>query len=410
MIQTSKLIQKDKLVQKSKSIQTSHTIQILEMMSDFVKSDTSNLVRHRKTKLVTRQFSKLAILVLGLSYFWGSVNAAEQAPRPVQVKPVKAMEQQPTADILGTIYSRNQVQLTAGVDGKLEWVAEPGTYVKKGDLIAQVELLPLQLKQAEQTAQLKRAKINLQYLERELKRQRELRKKNSASQYQLEQTQSQSELAQSDLEIAELRLKQINDQLSRAAIRSPFEGVVTERVRRAGYDVGRSDVLVNLLDTESLEVRLFVPVKHLAFTKPGSEVVLSSRSENGETFQVKARAKTIIPAADPRSQTFEMRINVPEEGKNFWAAGQLIKVSLPIESIRAAITVHRDALILRRDGTYVVKIDNENKAHRLKVRVGKGQGDWVTVQGDLKQGDQVATRGAERLQDGQIVVVQSAGS
>ncbi len=333
--------------------------------------------------------------------------AQEAPPSPVQVTSVKAAEAQPSADILGTIYSRNQVQLTAGVTGKLEWVAEPGTYLKKGDLVAQIELLPLQLRQAEQKAQLKRAKINLQYLERELKRQKELRLKKSASQYQLDQTQSQFELAQSDLEIAELQLKQINEQLSRATILSPFDGVVTERSRRAGFDVGRSDVLVQLLDTESLEVRLFVPVKYLAFTKPGSRVTLSSKSEMGERLTAEAVASTIIPAADPRSQTFEMRINVPEEGKRFWAAGQLVKVSLPIETARSALTVHRDALILRRDGTYVVKIDQQNKAHRLKVKVGKGKGDWVVVEGDLKQGDQVATRGAERLREGQSVSIQS---
>lgn len=339
-----------------------------------------------------------------------NLNAQEALPSPVKVEPVKLIESQPSADIFGTIYSRNQVQLTAGVTGRLEWVAEPGTFLKKGDLVAQIELLPLQLRQAEQKAQLKRAKINLQYLERELQRQKELREKNNTSQYQLDQTESQFELAQSDLEISELQLKQINDQLSRATIVSPFDGVVTERSRRAGFDVSRSDVLVQLLDTENLEVRLFVPVKYLAFTKPGSEVTLSSKSETGETLSINADSSTIIPAADPRSQTFEMRVNVPVEGNRFWAAGQLVKVSLPIETARSAITVHRDALILRRDGTYVVKIDDENKAHRLKVQVGKGKGDWVTVKGALKQGDQVATRGAERLREGQKVVIQSTGA
>ena len=337
-----------------------------------------------------------------------AVNAAEAPLSPVAVKQVKSSFSSPTVDIMGTVYSRNQVQLTAGVTGKLEFVAEPGTYLKKGDLVAQIELLPLQLQQAEQSAQLKRAKINLQYLEREVKRQRQLRKNNSASQYQLEQTESQYELALSDIEIADLRLKQINEQLSRATIRSPFDGVVTERMRRTGYDVSRSDVLIQLLDTESLEVRLFVPVKYLAFTKPGSEITLSNAGR-GESLRISATTTTIIPTADPRSQTFEMRANIPSEGASYWAAGQLVKVSIPVEEKRAALTVHRDALILRRDGTYVVRIDPDNTAHRLKVIVGKGSGDWVNVEGDLKQGDRVATRGAERLQEGQKVIVQATG-
>ncbi len=349
--------------------------------------------------------------------FSAAIHAQQTPASPVKVSAVKSISTQPTADILGTIYSRNQVQLTAGITGKLEWVAEPGTYVKAGDKVAQIELLPLKLRQAEQQAQLKRAKINKQYLARELQRQKALRQKNSASQYQLEQTESQYQLAQSDQEIAELQLKQINDQLSRATILSPFDGVVTSRSRRAGFDVSRSDVLVNLLDTESLEVRLFVPIKYLAYTKPGSQVTLFNKNEssfsgkeNNQTLALPAKVSTIIPAADPLSQTFEMRIKVPEQGQKYWAAGQLVKVSLPIESSRSALTVHRDALILRRDGTYVVKIDSENKAHRLKVKVGKGAGDWVMIDGDLKQGDNVATRGAERLREGQQVTIQSTGA
>ncbi|MCP4412003.1 MAG: efflux RND transporter periplasmic adaptor subunit, partial [Gammaproteobacteria bacterium] len=48
--------------------------------------------------------------------------------------------------------------------------------------------------------------------------------------------------------------------------------------------------------------------------------------------------------------------------------------------------------------------------HRLKVEVGMGQGDRVIVEGELKPGDQVAIRGAERLKEGQEVEIQLAGS
>ena len=255
----------------------------------------------------------LVLVTLSLSSFAEETQQSEPLS-PVEVESVKSFEVSPTADIMGTVYSRNQVELTAGVSGRLEWVAEPGTYLKQGDLVAQIELLPLQLRQAEQLAQLRRAKINLQYLERELKRQEELKLKKSVSQYQLDQTQSQYELAGSDLEIAELKLQQINQEMDRATILSPFDGVVTERRRRAGFDVGRSEILVQILDTESLEVRLHVPVKYLAFVKPGSAVVLSTHNGINKSFSLKADATTIIPAANPRSQTFEIRVDVPDEG------------------------------------------------------------------------------------------------
>ena len=350
----------------------------------------------------------LSILgLLSTATFAAEPDKKGPPPSPVKIELVKSLDEVPSATLTGTIYSRNQVQLTAGVTGRLEWVAKPGTYLQQGDLVAQIELLPLQLRQAERKAQFKRAKINLVYLKKELKRQNELRQNKNTSQLQLEQTQSQVELAESDLEISELQLKQINEQLARATVRSPFEGVVTERFRRAGYDVGRSDVLVQLLDTKRLEARVYIPVKYLAFTKPGIQVTLSTQDSNQKIVELTALASTIIPSIDPLSQTFEKRINLPEQTQKFWSAGQMVKVKVPVESDKIALTVHRDALILRSDGTYVVKIDNNNVAHRLKVIVGKGQNDWVTVTGEIKQGDRIAIRGAERLTNGQLVIIQS---
>ena len=239
--------------------------------------------------------------------------------------------------------------------------------------------------QLEQQAQLKRAKINVNYLHNEVQRLQKLRKSNSASQFQLDQSQSQYDLAKTDIEIADLKLQQINDQIQRANVTAPFSGVITERIVRAGTDVNRSDSLLKLLDTEHLEVRLYVPIKYLAFIRKGHSLNIS---------------------ADAKSQTFEVRINIPTHLNESWAAGQLVKVTVPIQATKNTLTVHRDALILRKDGTYVVKIDIDNKVHRLPVIVQNGTFDRVSIEGDLKAGDNVAIRGAERLNEGQQVVVQ----
>lgn len=331
---------------------------------------------------------------------------AQQPASPVRTEEVKQTLFTPTVDIVGTVHSRHNVQLTAGVDGRLDWVVEPGTMLNKGDVVARIDQLPLQLQQAEQQAEIKRAQINQQYLKRELARLAELRKTNVASVFEYDQTKSQYELAGTELEIARLRLKQIEDQLQRASVKAPFDGVITERLREAGADVNRSEILVRMLDTENLEGRVFVPVKYLPFVRSARQVDVSS---DNATFT--ADVKAIIPAADTRSQSFELRVTLPPQSNTLWAAGQLIKASLPVQAPREMLTVHRDALILRRDGTYVVVIDKDNKAHRRRVRVGEGQDEWVSVTADtLNPGDRVATRGAERLQDGQEVIVAEVGA
>ena len=72
-----------------------------------------------------------------------------------------------------------------------------------------------------------------------------------------EQTEAARDLAVSDAKLTRVRIRQIDDQIRRAAVRAPFTGVVTSRLHRAGEDVSRGDVLaqMTLVDGASAHVR-----------------------------------------------------------------------------------------------------------------------------------------------------------
>ena len=342
----------------------------------------------------------LSILV-ATTFYSGLAQGAQPVKKPVKVDRVKQMVLPATSDFMGTVESRTHIPITAGVNGRIEKIAQPGDFVSQGDVLIAMDTLPLQLRLAEQKAQLKRAEINMRYLSNEVVRLEQLKKTNATSQFQLDQQRSQFELAESDHEIALLKLKQIEDELSRAVVTAPFEGVVTERVMRAGSDVNRSDTLLRFLDTTNLEAHVYVPVKYLSFLRRGNELTLSSNEQT-----IKAKIHAIIPSADSRSQTVEVRILIPESLNHVWAAGQLVKVTVPVQQSKQSLTVHRDALILRKNGVYVVKVDDDNVVSRLPVQVGAGTRDRVSILGDIQAGDQIAIRGAERLVDGEQVVIQ----
>ena len=65
----------------------------------------------------------------------------------------------------------------------------------------------------------------------------------------------------------------------------------------------------------------------------------------------------------------------------------------------------RDALIIRADGLFVVKVDGDQRAERVSVKAGVADGDWIAVDGKLKAGDQVIVRGAELLRGNEPVQV-----
>ncbi len=67
----------------------------------------------------------------------------------------------------------------------------------------------------------------------------------------------------------------------------------------------------------------------------------------------------------------------------------------------------RDSAILRKDGAFVMRINDDAKAERVAVEVREASGDQIAVSGALQSGDRVAVRGAEALDDGELVAVQT---
>jgi RND family efflux transporter MFP subunit len=339
--------------------------------------------------------------LLVVSLFLASPALAQQPPASVvQVASVLRTELAPTVAVPGTIFSRNDVQITAGVPGQLQMVKEPGTFVDKGDIVAQIDGRTLLLQRAEQEALLQRAQINVRQLESQLHRQQELIGSNLVSQFDLEQTEANRDLAISDANITKVRIRQIDDQIQRAEIRAPFSGVVISRYHRAGEDVLRGEVLAQMTDIQNMEVRAFVPLKHLPRAVVGDSINIFAMDSRFE-----GRIRALIPTGDVRSQTFEARIDLPKSAAASWTVGQLVSVSVPIRSRQVTLAIPRDALVLRNNGSFVFRISDENKAEKIRVNIGDSAGDLVAVSGPLLEGDRVAIRGAENLREGADVKV-----
>jgi RND family efflux transporter MFP subunit len=287
------------------------------------------------------------------------------------------------------------VQLTAGVAGQLTMVAEPGTMVQAGQTIASIDRETLLLQRAEQEVLLERAEINIRQLNSQLQRQVELQGGNLVSEFDLEQTEANRDLAVADAKLIKVRIRQIDDQIRRADVRAPFSGVVTTRLRRAGEDVSRGEILGAMTDIRNMEVRAFVPLKHLPRTVVGDSIDVFATNT-----QFAGSIRSLVPTGDIRSQTFEARIDLPAEASDSWTVGQLVSVGIPIRSGRQSLAIPRDALILRQDGSYVFRINEENKAERIAVDIGDSAGDLIAVSGLLAEGDRVAVRGAENLREG----------
>ena len=230
--------------------------------------------------------------------------AQDQRPSPVQIARAEVRQLAPSVQSTGIVRSRAAADLAAAVGGRLQFVAEPGTAVKAGAVVARLDMREMSLARAEQAARVKRAQVNLTALDRELERLRA--SGNAVSRFNVDQAQSNRDLAEADLQVARASLAQTDDQLSRSRLTAPFDGVVSDRVRRVGEEVARGEIVARIVNPEELEIRLFVPLRHVRAIQPGHvvDVVADKR-------HFTATVSTIVPAGDPRTQSFEVLVKAP---------------------------------------------------------------------------------------------------
>lgn len=346
--------------------------------------------------------SRIASLMFLSSVISLGAHAQENAPvAAVVVKQVQEKSLQRQLPISGRVHSRNDVELSLTIAGELHTVAEPGTVAERGAIIASLDEQPILLRKNELEIRAAREQVNLTYLSKELQRLQKLRKTNSVSQGLLDEAESKRDMSKSDLAVIRSQIQQVEDELRRSRVIAKFGGMVVERQRKGGEYVQSGDVILRLVDIDHLEVRFAVPVNYQGRVAVGDAIAFQHSADGA----LEGKVRTIIPAVNENSQTFEVRADILAAGKHVGiAVGQLISVSLSISTGNIALMIPRDAVVLRSEGSYVYRITRDNTAEKVAVQLGEGERDWVSVTGRLRRGDWVAVRGVERLEEGQAVV------
>jgi RND family efflux transporter MFP subunit len=340
------------------------------------------------------------VLAAGLVALAGLAQAQWGGASVVEIGEARVAAMSPTMQVAGTVVSRSDAFLSAEVEGRLVYVADVGSRVGEGDVIARIEDTNLRLRAQELAAEVARATARLNFLEADLVRFERLAETNLAALSQIEQTRSERDIAASDLAVVNSRLSQVEDQLERTEIRAPFPGVVAERVAQAGERVATGARVVRLVNPQSLEVVARAPLNYYRYVRPGDELAIVAGFE--DVFQ--APVRTVVSVGDEARHVFELRLDLDSS----LPVGQTVRVTIPTADVREVLAVPRDALVLRGDGIAVFIVDEENKARRIRVTTGIGEGEWIEVRGPIQAGDKVVIRGNERLRPGQEVSVRGS--
>lgn len=328
--------------------------------------------------------------------------AQDFGPSSVVLADAELRQMAPSVNVPGTVISRNDSRLASELAAKLVWIAEVGTIVKKDETIARLEDFTFKLYEMEAQSRVEREQARVTFLQSEKDRLDQLSEKNLSAKSRLDQTISDLAIAESEEKMARVQLGLAQIAMHITQIRAPFDGIVTERLRSVGERLNVADEVIRLVDPNSLEVVARAPLNTVNFIK--LEDVLELHNDYRED---KASVRTIVPFGNPQSHMFEVRLGVDPTN---WTVGESVRLSMPTANVKQVLAVPRDALILRREGSSVFKVNADMTVEQVSVITGLGDGSHIEVIGDLKPGDRVVTRGAERLSTGMVVNSDSGQS
>jgi RND family efflux transporter MFP subunit len=299
--------------------------------------------------------------------------------------------------IPGSIVSRADARIASVIAGRVVWIAEVGSRIAPGGVIARLDATVSRLRVEDLRAQVARARAQHDVNSSQLERFNRLAATQALSASQLEDARAQREMSNDDLARAEAQLRQALYEIDQAQIRAPFPGVVTERFIQIGEYLQTGSATVRLVNTTDIEARATAALALAANVHPGQLVTVRDHG-----LAKAGRVRTVVPVGDERSRQFEVRVTLssPE-----WLVGTPVEVSLPASAERQAVTVPRDALVIRQNHSYVLRVTRANTVEELDVTPGAGIADAVEVSGALSPGDRLVVRGAERLVAGQAVRV-----
>jgi len=241
------------------------------------------------------------------------------------------------------IEPRQTVDVRAAVEGLVDQVmVDRGDRVRAGQVLlaldAGVEKSNLELARyrAAMGGTLKSAQSRAEYAQLKLQRREKLADGQFISQQDRDEAAAEKRLADAEVvqaqenqRVAVLEQARAAEQLRLRTLKSPFNGVVVERMVNPGDLADNRDLrkpLLRIAELSTLHVEVLLPVAGLRKLQPGMALEVTPEAPAGS--KLNAKVKTLDPVVDVGSGTFRARLELPNPDLKL-QAGITCKVEIP---------------------------------------------------------------------------------
>jgi RND family efflux transporter MFP subunit len=308
--------------------------------------------------------------------------SAEEAPFETTVAEMARAPLERVYD--GTVEAVNKATMSAQTSGRIaELFYDVDDYVEPGDPI-------VRFTDIEQQAALQQAKANLeaalarqQQAVAEFRRAEGLFESGSSSRREYDQALAARDAAVARVNAARSAVGTAEQQLEYTLVRAPYAGIVTERHVEVGEAVAVGQPLMSGLSLESLRVVVELPQQVAARVRDHEKA--SILTDEG---RVEAESVTIFPFADSASNTFTVRVELPD-GQFDLYPGMFVKVAFIVGDAERLLVPTR-ALLRRSEVTGVYVVSGDGDVRLRQVRAGNTFDDRTEILAGLAEGERVA--------------------
>ena len=312
----------------------------------------------------------------------GASGASQLATAPVELRDVDSAY---GAD--GVVEAVRQATIAAQLQGRVvELNVNAGDSVTKGQVLARIDEREAAQALASGEAQAARAQAELANARVNFERTKKLVAENFVSKAALDKAQADFDAASAAVAAAKAGVGQAATVRGYAVVTAPFSGVIAERQVELGDLAQPGKPMFLIYDPSALRVVADVPEDTVADVRKFDTASVEIPAL-GRTF--KPKAITVLPAADARTHTKRVRLDLAEDARAAYpgmfaraqfGTGKAKKLLIPAQAV-----AYRSEVA----GAYVVNEKGEIRFRQL--RLGERAGDKsIEVLAGLAAGERVA--------------------
>jgi HlyD family secretion protein len=185
--------------------------------------------------------------------------------------------------------------------------------------------------------------------------------------------------------------------LSYSYIKSPINGVVTDRPLYAGELATANQPLLTVMDNTSLIAKAHISQAQATGLKKGAEAEIKIAGQDDDP--VPAKLSLVSPALDPGSTTIEVWVQAAKP-PDALRPGMTVQVSITAATAKEAVIVPNNSIFQTNEGAnYVLVAGSDHVAHQKAVQLGIRGVSETQITSGVNAGETVITTGGYGLPD-----------